>query len=126
MITEALLLGAHILLDYLEVLGRNTQTLGRGNVAVPAAKLFLQGVEEGVPVLGPQLDQVVEARRLWVGDADRTHGKRHELVADGLDANTGNHVVADGRLGTRAGEMVQEAREDTGAITTSYTSAISD
>lgn len=107
-------LGANVLLHSVEVLLRQPQLLG--DVAVPAAIALRNALDKRAPVLRPQLDEVVEAGRLHVGGADALLGKVDELVAGYFGADAGEHVVADGVVGGRAGEVVEQTGENASTI----------
>lgn len=107
-------LGANVLLHSVEVLLRQPQLLG--DVAVPAAVALRNALDKRAPVLRPQLDEVVEAGRLHVGGADALLSKVDELVAGDFGADAGEHVVADGVIGGRAGEVVEQTCENASTI----------
>lgn len=114
------LLGSQVSLYSFKVLFGKSQALLRGNVAIPATKLFIQRVEKGGIVFWLELDEVVETRRLGVLDAGGFHGKGHQLVADGLYADAGNHVVADGGVGGSSGKVVEETCEHARSIAAGF------
>lgn len=103
-------------LDNIQLFIRKAQS--RGDVPIPTPVSLPHAVGESGPVYRPQARHVPEAGRGRVLDAQAGHGELGKLLAGGLYADAREHVVEDDVVRGGAGQALEEAGHDAGAVAT--------